>query len=305
MRTRPEPVDLLRVVATRYRGRVTTLNLYDPNVCTSAIDWRDALENRPPPPDHFRHQLKLKLGGRSIGVRSNDRLIAIDAKGTFGSEVPFSINRPDRVMMCATHLARQMGARNWRVFVQIGKNVPSTLDQNTIRHAIETLGLGADESLHVYANGLTVYIRPDSVARVVDAIAATVAIADALPSIKISSLAIDDCPKEFGALKPLFERWAKSDDQERTDLLARASPSRLEGLVTRVKPYFTAINAYLDSFGDGPMPEFAMALGSLAECASEAQLLLGKKTRTKAVSNRRLQPTAARRVSRKRANRRG
>jgi hypothetical protein len=39
-----------------------------------------------------------------------------------------------------------MGARKWRVFVQTGKKLPAVFDQNTIQHAIDTLGLAADES---------------------------------------------------------------------------------------------------------------------------------------------------------------
>ena len=144
-------------------------------------------------------------------------------------------------------------------------------------------------------------------ARVIQTIAAAVAVANALPSTESAPLAVANCPEEFGALKPLLARWAKSDDEERTELLARAPRARLESLVTRVKPYFPAINAYLDGFGDGPMPEIAMALASLAQCATEAQLLLAEETptSTKAVRQRRVQSTTARKVSRQRSNRRG
>jgi hypothetical protein len=305
MPNRSDPVDLLRALAKRYRVRVTALNLYDPNVCTSGIDWRDALENRPPPLDYFRYQTKLNVAGRSVRIRSNDRFIAVDLRGGFAIDNPFSVNRPDRVMMLLTHPVRRIGAKQWRVFLEPGKGVPAQLDQHAMRRPIQSLNLGTDESLHVYRNGLTAYMRPDSIQRVVDAMAAAVTIADELAAVKKpASSSVEDYPKEFRSLVPLVEKWAKSDDEERADLLARVTRSCLEDLVRQVTPYFTAINRYLDSFGDGPMPESATALGTLAESASEAQILLRPKV-NRVVRKRRLHPTAARRASRKRISRRG
>lgn len=83
--------------------------------------------------------------------------------------------------------------------------------------AIERLHLGRDESVHVYANGLIVYIVPNSADPVVGAIAATVSIANLLPSIKTR---LPNVPKEFAPLKPLLTTWAKSDDEERSDAAA-------------------------------------------------------------------------------------
>lgn len=284
MPTVSSPVDLLKTLATHYRVRVTTINLHDANVCTSELNWQDALANRTPAPDRFRHQLKLKHGGRSVGVRSNDRFIAIEARGSFGSEEPFSINRQDRVTICRTRLARRVGSTKWRVFTGKGKDVPRVLNQLTVRRAIERLQLGRNESVHVYANGLIAYIMPGSAERVIDVIAATASIANALPSTRAP---LPKVPEEFATLRPLLKTWANSDDEERSELLARASRSRLGGLVKAVAPMFPAINAYLDSLGDGPMPESATALGALAECASEAQLLLREKPPTKAARNKR------------------
>jgi hypothetical protein len=56
--------------------------------------------------------------------------------------------------------------------------------------------------------------------------------------------------------------------------LDEASDGELGELVKAVEPRFAAINQYLDSFDDRPMPQAATALGTLAECTVEAQLKL-------------------------------
>lgn len=86
-----------------------------------------------------------------------------------------------------------------------------------------------------------------------------------------------DLPKEFGHLIPLMQSWARSDDAERSEILARASNARLTRLVNQVEPHFASINRYLDSFQDGALSESAATLGTLAECTTEAQLLLARR----------------------------
>lgn len=299
----PNPVDVLRGVAKRYRGRVSHLNLHDPNVCTSAFDWREALGNAPPPADRFRHQVKLRHDGRAMAVRANDRFVAVEAKGTCGSDVPFSINRPDRVMMMSRTLTKREGRKNWRVFVDTNSGWPSVLDQPAIARGVDALDLGVRESLHVYRNGLTAYIEPTSVQRVVGAVVAVAALASQLPTTN-TSVDVSDLPGEFLPLVPLLARWANSDDQERTEQLARTSSVRLEDLVVRVAPHFTSINRHLDQFRSRNMPESALALGTLAECATEAQVLIASRRVDDAVPTPRLQPTAAKRRAKKRAPRR-
>jgi hypothetical protein len=294
-------VGFLKILASRDRGRVSRFNLYDPNVCTSAFDWREALEDRPPPPDRFRHRLMLKHDGQPITVYSNDHFVAVSARGRFGSLVPFSINRPDLVMPLR-RLSKVPAAKKWRVYIGTNAGVPPVLGRPDVVRAIERLALGHHESLHVYGNGLTVYIRPKSADRVADVVAGAATLANLLPLTERPAADFSDLPHEFRALVGLFNKWAKSDDQERADRLAQTSRQRLERLVNQVAPHFASINAYLDRFRDGAVSESAAALGTLAECATEAQLLLAKRGRNPAVPNHRLQPTKAR--SRKRPTQR-
>jgi hypothetical protein len=288
-------VGFLKILAKRYRGRVAGLNLHDPNVCTSAFDWREALTDRPPPVDRFRYQLKLKHDGQSFTVRSNDRFVAVRARGKFGSPVPFSINRPDRIVMPLPRVTKLAAWKNWRVYIDTNAGAPPVMKRPDVLRAIENLALGHDESLHVYGNGLTVYIRPKSAQRVADVVAGAATLANHLPSTERLP-EFGDLPIEFRALVGLIDKWAKSDDQERADGLARASRERHESLVRQLAPHFAAINAYLDRFRGGAVSDSAAALGTLAECATEAQLLLAKRRGRPAVPNP-YQPSA-RQVSR-------
>ena len=186
------------------------------------------------------------------------------------------------------------------MYVDTNAGVPPVIGRPDVLRAIEHLALGHDESLHVYGNGLTVYIHPKSAQRVADVVVGVATLAKHLPSTERLT-EFGDLPIEFRALVRLIDKWAKSDDQERADRLARASRERLESLVRQVAPHFASINAYLDRFQGGAMSDSAAALGTLAECATEAQLLLAKRSGSPAVPNRRLQSAKGR--SRKRPTR--
>jgi len=122
-----------------------------------------------------------------------------------------------------------------------------------------------------------VYITPLSTQRIVDVLNGVGPLIDRLPQPRIPSKDFSDLPKEFGHLVPLMRSRAKSDDAERSDTLARASNARLTRLVNQVAPRFDSINSYLDGFRDDPLTESAATLGTLAECATEAQLLLANR----------------------------
>lgn len=58
-------------------------------------------------------------------------------------------------------------------------------------------------------------------------------------------------------------------------MLERKSRRELARFVAAVEPYFSTINEYLNSLNDAAHSEAAVALGSLAECAIEAKIILG------------------------------
>ena len=179
-------VDVLKLLAKRYRGRVSGLNLHDPNVCTSTFDWREAIDVRPVPLDRFRHRLKMKYKGQPMEIYSNNRFI---------------VSSLDVTIVCTC-----TGTR------------------------------------------LRIAAKPATEWR--------------------------DLPNEFRPLVKLMKAWSWGDDQERSDRLAKAPRERLQRMINEVESHFRSINAYLDGFGDDAISESAAALGTLAEAASEAQLIL-------------------------------
>lgn len=295
-----DAIELLVELAALYRRRATGTKMYDPNVGTSGIDWRDAMEGRPIPLDWFRKQFGTTHGGRKLTFRANDRVIAADVRGEFGV-IPFSINRPDRVFGHSGQSTIRVGANSMILFSHAVEEVSVVLRTPGARRAIAGLRLTTDESVHVCANCVSVYLRPTSRQRVLDGVASAIALADELPMAAAVSVDFSDLPQDLLALVPLVKRWGLSDDADREERLRRASTRSLQSLVGAVAPLFGAVNAYLDSNGDAPMSEAATVVGVLAECATEAQLVLDR--RGAAVPNTRLQPTAERRVSAKRARR--
>ena len=169
-----------------------------------------------------------------------------------------------------------MGQRKLVVYVgQGGDSLP--LVQPEMLRCIENLELGREESLHVAGNVVMISLRPPSTQRIADVLNRLGPLIGQLPEPAMPAADFGDLPKEFGHLIPLIKSWVRSDDAERSDILARASNARLTRLVDQVAPHFASINSYLDSFSDGALSESAVTLGTLAECATEAQLLLARR----------------------------
>jgi hypothetical protein len=265
----PDPRELLSAIAQRHRRPTSAANLHDPNVCTSTFDWRESFEPVDPPSDRFRHCVRITYRKRPLALRANDRFLALELASAFNIAAPFSINRPDRV----AGLGIRKTFRDWSVFVADGGSLPLMLEDVEVVRAVEALQLDPDESLHVHRNKLIVYARPASVGRVDVIVEGMVAVAERLPKAERVVASFEDLPAEFSALLPRFRDWTISDDSDRHERLTRASRAELATLVEAVTPFFGAINQYLDRVGVDP-PESALALGALAECAAEAQLIL-------------------------------
>jgi hypothetical protein len=130
------------------------------------------------------------------------------------------------------------------------------------------------ESLHFFQDSVVLYLQLDHPNTVLRAIEELLSVVGPRKRRPVS----DDqgaLPKEFRGLAKFMERWAESDDAERSRILDKATPRSLRKLVDAVAPHFDGIDRYLRSFSDGPMPEDATQLQTLAECACEARLRLG------------------------------
>jgi hypothetical protein len=294
MGLKPDAIGLLAEVAAWYERRTTNTKMYDPNVGISGGDWRDALEGRPVGLDWFRKQFKTTDAGRKLILRANDQFIAADVRGEFGV-TPFSINRPDRVFGHSRQSSIRVGSNSMVLFSHAVEEVSAVLGKPSVKRVIASLRLSTNESLHVYVNCVTVYLQPTSRPRILGGVASAIALADRLPARAATIVDVSGLPSELAALVPLARRWGLSDDVDRGERLRRTSTRGLRGLVRAVAPLCGAVNAYLDSCGDAPMPESATIIGALAECAVEAQLLLEQRA---AVPAKRLQPaTRGRRIT--------
>ena len=290
----PDPTELLRQTAARYRVRVVGDATYDPNVGTSGVNWRDVLANKPPAPDWFRYQVRVTEGSWRLELRANDRFVAVAIRGDFGRVTPFSINRSDRVLGITRRASQRVGRKRWPVF-SVGGRLPALLDPPNVRRAQEAFDLSRNESIHVYQNGVTVYVQPTSAKRLAEVIVSMVGLASQLPLSDRVSVDLSDLPGKLSLLVPLITTWADSDDVDRSARLGRSSSTRLQTLVRAVAPHFKSINTHLDSFRNRPMPESAAALGVLAECATEARLLLAARSRLPRAARQGLESAAAQR----------
>jgi hypothetical protein len=141
--------------------------------------------------------------------------------------------------------------------------------------ALAALRLKEAESLHIYRNGPVLYFKPESPDEVLSAEETLCDLVQKLPSFD-GGVNFDGLPPELKKLTPLIREWAEPDDELRSELLERKLESVLRKFVAAVEPHIPSINEYLDSFREEASPEAAAALGRLAECASEARLILEK-----------------------------
>jgi hypothetical protein len=66
-------------------------------------------------------------------------------------------------------------------------------------------------------------------------------------------------PPDLRHLIPLAERWGIGDDVDRNAAVDRATPAERAELEGAVAPVHARITAWLDSFGQQPMPDAAAA----------------------------------------------
>jgi hypothetical protein len=81
-------------------------------------------------------------------------------------------------------------------------------------------------------------------------------------------------PEELRHLGPLIDRYAESDDVDRSELLANASDEELRNLIEGPSAHWDAINAFLDENVEaepGPRQDLALALDSFSQAAMEAR----------------------------------
>jgi hypothetical protein len=269
-------VDLLKNIAKQTRNRVRTLNLFDPNVCTSPTNPDRPWEKLELPGDFFRNQLSVECKGRKVRFRANSDFTVGQISGNFAVDL-FSINRRHYGASLTEIPLRIPGFPMLPVFArQSSTQLGELLSSTPFRQALDHLQLKEKESLHVGTDAIVLYLQRASEHEIMSAIATACCLAEQLPTgTEDEDIDLDALPSEFKGLAPFIRKWGVTDDDERNELLEKASRITLERLVKSVTPHLLSIDEYLDSFGTEALSGAAIALGALAECTLEARLRLG------------------------------
>jgi hypothetical protein len=188
------------------------------------------------------------------------------------SGVAFSLNRADRIILTKPSAFR-LGAKAWPVFLcdypPPSAAVVALLGDPKVGRLVDRLELGTDDSLHIYENAISLYLKFPVSTRILDALSVMIEIVDRF-EVPVGPIPLEVLPEEFHSLIPLMARWAICDDAERSEVFDNATASDVQKLIDEVWPRMERIEAFLDSLAAEQNYEAAAVLGSLAEAASEA-----------------------------------
>jgi len=273
-----DPVALLRSLAKQFGKSVRTLSLFDPNVCTSPWDPDQPWEVLPLPGDMFRHKVSIEFAGHEVRLRANGEFVVVEIRCQGLDIDVLSINRRNKNQISKRSPFQIPGFPSLPIFADsTGPKLRQFLASAGLKQALSKLHLEETESLHIYLNGLILYFKPDSVSEALLAVETLCSLIEKLPASESDHRSnLDGLPPRFKELSLLIRKWAVSDDELRTEMLEQKSDAALRRFVSAVEPHIRSINEYLDSFGEEAPTEAAAALGALAECATEARILLNK-----------------------------
>ena len=270
-------VRLLNEIAKRLGRRTTSLNLIDPQVSRTPSDWKDVFSGKPIPSDRFTRKISYKANQFQIILRVNDEYVVADVKGAIGSSVVCSFVN-NKIFDSSRELASKALCKDYGFKVYVGSSCAestiSFLRNSSFQQIVGALRLSAKESLHIGDGWASLYLQRfvcDDVLNTLDTLYQLLAL---LPSTDETPISFEEIPEKLKVLIPWIKRWAILDDNDRSEKLGKASSKTLTRLAQAVSPNFNEINQYLDSFENRPLPEHAIYLGTLAECATEAQIIL-------------------------------
>jgi len=270
--------DILEAVAQTLRKPVSRCELYDPNVCDYEVEhgWQPVAISGFP----FTREVAFRRSKRKVILFANPEFLCMKVKGDRSGPV-FSLGRPDRVLFQQEVTRYARGDRSWPVYASeevVATEIDSALQSENLAAAVDRLLRNASDGLHLRPDEVVLYFQPPEPATVLKTIDLLLPMTG---ETNPRSLPADAhmVPKQLRGLLPLLKRWGAPDDAERGRILESASKRALQKLVSTVEPHFNEIDVYLRSFDSLPMPEAAIALGTLAECASEARLLLARETK--------------------------
>jgi hypothetical protein len=274
-------INSLKTIARKLGKGTSSLNLIDPQVARSSLDWRDSLSREPTPSDFFSRKLSFKANGFRVMLRVNDEFLVADVRGAFGNSVVCSfvnnkVFEPSRAPG-SNSLCKAIGCKVYIGPIPYAESTLLYLLNTSFQNCVKALHLSEKESLHIGDGYASLYLQRFVCEDVLKALDILYQLLALIPSAEKASINYHDLPEDFHKLIPWIKRWGICDDNERSDKISKASSNALVKLVDAVEPEFSAINTYLDSFQNTPLTEQAILLGALAEGTSEAKLLLKRR----------------------------
>jgi len=271
--------ETLEEIARRRGSKATAAQEFDPNVCTFTHDPRNRARLVASSGQPFLRKTAFQAGGLKVRLFANESFLRTMLLHDLRVE-PFSLNRTDKIQLLKPAGEIVLGGRSYPVSTRSG-TAPGPhigiFDNAAFLRLIETANMGEEESLHVYGNGLALYLFSPSAERAERIIEAGTGFLSQLPS-RPQKIELRGLPANFTPLLPLVQAWGTLDGEERTERREKLPRPALQAMVEQVKPYLPAIDSYLNQFGGVPLPEAALALGELAEFVVETELFLKRRS---------------------------
>jgi hypothetical protein len=165
-----DPIALLRAIAEEFGKGVRETNLLDANVCTSPTNPDRPWEHLPLPGDIFRHKVEIAFAAHKIVLRANGRFLVVEIPGNLDVDL-VSINRRDKIFRLKPSPFKIPSFPSLQIFASsTSGDLKHFLESPSLTLALAALRLKDAESLHIYRNGLVLYLRPESKDGVLSAI---------------------------------------------------------------------------------------------------------------------------------------
>ena len=267
--------EVLAEIARLHGSKVNDAQEYDPNVCTFTQNPRNRAILLASSGQPFARKTVFQVAGLKVRLFANENFLRTMLLHDLAVE-PFSLNRADKIQLLKPAGEIVLGGRSYPVSMRTGSapEPHSGIFGNAgFLHFLETVNIAGEESLHVYRNGLAVYLCSPSAERADRIIEAGASFLSHWPA-EPQKADLRGLPANFAPLLPLVQAWGTIDDEEREERREQSSRPALQAMVEQVGPYLPAINSYLRQFGDTPLPEAAVALGALAEFVVETEIFL-------------------------------
>ncbi|MBZ5509238.1 MAG: hypothetical protein LAO78_27580 [Acidobacteriia bacterium] len=267
--------EVLEEIARDRGSKVSSCKEFDPNVCTFTQDQRNRAVLVASSGQPFLRKTAFKVRDLRARLLANDSFLRIMLFLDLDVE-PIALNRPDKIQLLRHANEIVLGGRSYPVFTRSG-SLPGR-SSGMLNHAdflrlLQIANLGAEESIHLYRNGLAIYLFSPAADRAGQIIEAATSFLSHMPSAPRET-DLSGLPANLSPLLPLIRSWGATDDTEREERRQGVPRPALQAMVEQVKPYLPAINSYLQQFGKTPLTEAAIALGALAEFVVETELYL-------------------------------